>query len=205
MSPLGRYLNRYRIFWLTMVAAFAVLVYWLLFVKPAGPEYTEVNPEEVRNTAISDSPEKEPTIGQRVDPLQLNAEGAELSISSSDGSLIMRLWAKSAVKKKQVFSLDDGALEFMMNSGTTLLVHVSSCEFRRKEDLITVQGNITGSISGTGQYFSGKRLSWDRNQKFVTADEVTFVGQKIEVHGQKMHINMETSEVTFEGPVEAGV
>lgn len=205
MSPLGPYLNRYRIFWLATIAAFAVLIYWLLFIKPAGPEFTQVNPEEVRNTAISDMPEKEPTIGERVDPLQLNAEGAELTISSSDGSLIMRLWAKSAVKEKQVFTMDEGALQFVMSSGTTLLVHVGSCEFRRKEDLITVRGDITGSISGTGQYFSGKRLSWDRNENIVSADEVTFVGQNIEVHGQKMHINMETGEVTFEGPVEAGV
>lgn len=208
MSLLGRYINRYRLFWLAMLAAFSLFVYWLLFVKPASPLYTEVDPDEVRTAAIDDQPEPEPTLGQRAGPLQLNAEGAELLISSSDGSLIMRLWADSAVKEGPEINVTEGVLQFEMSGGGSLLVRVSRCLIRIEgDDLMTVSGDITGNIRGTGQYFSGSHLSWDRSGNAIEVDEVYYVGPNIEVRGAQMRVELdpENLQVSFDGPVEAGV
>jgi hypothetical protein len=208
MSALARYLNRYRLFWLALLAVFCLFVYWLLFIRPAGPLYTEVDPDDVKTVALDDQQEDEPTLDERAKPLQLNAEEAEFSISSNTGDLIMRLWAESAEKAGPVINVKEGVLQFEMTGGNSLLLRVATCMIRIEEDdLMTVSGDILGNIVGTEQYFSGSHLTWDRGANIVEVEEVYYVGEKIEVRGEQMNINMdpENVEVTFEGLVEAGV
>lgn len=208
MSAVGRYVNRYRLFWLALLAVFSLFVYWLLFVRPASPLFTEVDPGDVKTVALEDQQDDEPTLGERAGPLQLNAEEAEFSISSNDGALIMRLWAESAEKAGPEINVKEGVLQFQMSGGNSLVLRVATCMIRIEEDdLMTVSGDITGNISGTGQYFSGSHLKWDRGANIVEVEEVYYVGPHIEVRGQQMNINMdpENIEVTFDGLVEAGV
>ncbi len=158
--------------------------------------------------AIDEQPEAEPTLGQRAGPLNLNAEGAELNISSSDGSLIMRLWADSVRKEGPDINVAEGVLQFEMSEGSSLLVRVSSCLINiEDDDLMTVSGDIKGNIRGTGQYFSGSHLSWDRSGNAIEVDEVYYVGPNIEVRGERMTVELDPDNlrVTFDGPVEAGV
>ena len=184
---------------------FGLAVWWVVAVWLHGPRFTEVKPEEVQSTAVPAPNPPKQSIGESAGPLKMDVNQAELSLSSGDGALKMRLWAAKANKLGDYFKIDEGTLQFTMKDRNTLLLKVSDAEYRRERGVATVSGTLIGSIVGTGQYFSADKLSWDQAGHTVSTETVRYVGPHVDVTGQKMRIDMDTGIVTFEGPVEAAI
>jgi hypothetical protein len=198
-------LSGYWLFWAAVLVAFGLAVWWVVAVWLHSPRFTEVKPEEVQSTAVP-TPNPEPqNIGEAAGPLKIDVNKAELSLSSGDGELKMRLWAAKASKIEDYFTIDEGTLQFTMKDHNTLLLRVTDAEYRRNRGVATVSGTLVGSIEGTGQYFSAEKLSWDQAGHTVTTETVRYVGPHVDVTGKQMRINMDTGVVTFEGPVEAAI
>ena len=64
---------------------------------------------------------------------------------------------------------------------------------------------LLGYIAQGGQYFRASQLVWDQSSQSVTTSEVRYVGPSVEVTGEKMHVNLATGQVRFDGPVEVGI
>jgi len=198
-------LSVYWLFWAAVLLSFGLAVWWVVAVWLHGPKYTQVKPEEVQSNVLP-APDRSPqNIGETASPLKINVNQAELSLSSGDGQLKMRLWAAKANKIEDYLTIDEGVLQFTMKDHNTLLLRVTDAEYRLNRSLATVTGTLIGSIEGTGQYFSADQLSWDQAEHTITTKTVRYVGPHVDVTGQQMSINMDTGVVTFEGPVEAAI
>lgn len=195
----------YLLIWGAVLAAFASLLWLAVYVWLQGAEFTTVKPEEVQSTAVPESTRKEPSIEEQAGPLKVGVSEAQLSLSSGDGQLKMRVWADQALKEGGQFSIDEGALQFTLQDHNTLLLRVSDADYRQESGVAHVSGTLIGSIEGTGQYFLAESLSWDQAQLYVTAEKVRYIGPHVDVTGEKMQIDLATGEVSFLGPVEGAL
>jgi hypothetical protein len=205
MPRLRQLFNAYRLFWLAAVLLFAAAIWWLLMRVTATPPFTAVSPEDVQSTEVAEQNPPEPSIEKLAGPLSIDVEQAELSLSSADGQLKMRVWADSARKKGDLYELNEGALQFSLKDRSTLLLRVSDAQYRYEAGVAYVSGTLVGSIIGTEQYFSAEKLSWDQVQSTVTAETVRYAGPHVEVTGTKMIIDLVTGKIRFDGQVQAAI
>lgn len=205
MRQAPNWINAYRVFWLAAVLLFAISVYWVLFVRPRDPASTRVKPEEVQSPVIDQANPPEQSVSKRPDPVNVDVNGASLTLSSSDGTLQMRVWADAAAKQGTNFEIKQGALQFLMANKDTLLMRLNDASMSTVSNVVQVNGSIIGRLVNGGQYFSANKLRWDQSQKRVEVSEVRYIGPGVEVTGKSMSINLATGEVTFQGPVEAGI
>ena len=216
MSHFKGLLNPYRLFWLILVALFGCFMWWWLFLKPQNPVFTNITPEEVQRDDLDNLSPPAQSIDERAGPMSLDVSKANMTISSTNGELEMRVWADKATKDADVTTIKHGALEFILKDRGTLLLEVSDTVLRmdNKEGKvadITASGNLIGqllprdrNVQGS-QYFSAEELSWDRATTVIVAKRVRYIGPGVQVDGQQMSIDLDTSEVKFEGPVKAGI
>lgn len=141
----------------------------------------------------------------RPGPVTVDVNGASLTLSSSDGSLQMRVWADQAVKNGQTYTVSEGALQFVLENRDTLLVRVTDAKLQSDKNVARVDGALLGHLLASGQYFSAKHLIWSLNEKYVTVEDMTYIGPSIEVHGRQMRIDLASGTIDFQGSVEAGV
>jgi hypothetical protein len=197
----------YGLLWLLALLGFGLLTWWSVRAVHLGPALPPVLPEQVRTTAFSDSPVPEQTIKQRAEPLKLSVSGADFTLSSSDGTLKMRVWADKAAKSGGTYDLTEGALEFVLKNHDTLLLRVTDGTFRVESGVAQVSGTLIGHLVSGGQYFSAERVRWDLSSSVVQAERVRYTGPNIEVRGEQMNLDLTTGtgKVEFTGPVEAGI
>ena len=188
-----------------MVFLFAASVYWVLFLRPRDPDSTRVSPQEVQSPVIDQANPPEQQVSKRPDPVNVDVNGASLTLSSSDGSLQMRVWADTAAKQGTNFDIKQGAMQFVMENRDTLLLRVNDASMSTVSNVVKVSGSIVGRLVSGGQFFSANKLRWDQDLKRVEVSEVHYVGPGVEVTGKLMLIDLATSEVTFQGPVKAGI
>lgn len=205
MRQAPNWINAYRVFWLAVVLLFGISVYWVLFIRPRDPASTRVKPEEVQSPVVDQANPPEQSVSKRPDPVNVDVNGASLTLSSSDGTLQMRVWADAAAKQGTDFEIKQGALQFVMSNKDTLLMRVNDASMSTVSNVVQVSGSIIGRLVNGGQYFSAKKLRWDQNQQRVEVSEVRYIGPGVEVTGKSMSIDLATGEVTFQGPVEAGI
>jgi len=201
----GRFITVYRLTWLALVAVFCFAVWLLLYVMPASPKFSEVRLAQMKLIGQDPSLTPEQSIEEQAGPLQLEATGWELSLSNHEGDLLMRIWARKAVKEGDRFSIDEGALQFVTEGRNVLLMRVTDATYQREKDVARVSGTLVGEVTGTYQYFSATELAWDQGTNVVTTSSVRYVGPRIEVRGEEMSVDLRTGNVSFAGPVEAGV
>jgi len=205
MRPPRAAAGAYGLLWLLALLGFGLLTWWSVRAVHLGPALPPVLPGQVRTTAFSDSPVPEQTIKQRTQPLRLSVSGADFTLSSSDGTLKMRVWADKAAKSGGAYDLSEGALEFVLQNHDTLLLRVTDGTFRVESGVAQVSGTLIGHLVSGGQYFSAERLTWDQRSHAVQAERVRYTGPNIDVRGDQMSINLETGKAEFTGPVEAGI
>lgn len=205
MRRIPNWINSYRLFWLVVVLLFGISIYWGLFIRPRDPASTRVRKEEVQLPVIDQANPPEQSVSKRPNPVNVDVNGASLTLSSSDGKLQMRVWADKAAKQGTEYEIKQGALQFVMENRDTLLVRVNDASMSTVSNMVTVSGSIIGRLVSGGQYFAAQKLKWDRDQKRVRVSEVRYIGPGVEVSGKSMSIDLATGEVNFQGPVEAGI
>jgi hypothetical protein len=199
------WINPYRLAWLAAVLLFACAVYWLLFLRPRDPASMRVRPEEVQSPVVDQGNPPQQQASKRPEPFSVDVSGASLTLSSKDGTLQMRVWADEAFKHGTDYSIKEGALQFVLDNRDTMLVRVSDAKMSTVSNIATVSGAIVGQLVDSGQYFSARKLTWDQGGATVIVSEVRYVGPSVEVTGRTMVIDLTSGEVSFEGPVEAGI
>jgi hypothetical protein len=207
MAPLriAQLFNGYRLAWLAVLVAFGLLLWLILARWTAWPLFTEVDPSEVRSSEAEEETQQQPSIEKLAGPLTIEVEQAELSLSSTDGELKMRVWADQARKEGDRYQLDEGALQFSLKDRNTLLLRVTDAEYRLEAGVAHVSGTLIGSIVGTEQYFSAERLSWNQVEGTVNAEIVRYIGPHCEVTGAAMQIDLASGQIKFNGPVQAAI
>jgi hypothetical protein len=84
-------------------------------------------------------------------------------------------------------------------------VRVTDAKLQADSSMARVDGALLGHLVSSGQYFSAKHLLWSLNEKYVTVEDITYIGPSIEVHGRQMRIDLASGTIDFQGSVEAGV
>ncbi len=188
-----------------IMAVFCAFIWWMLFVKPANPIFTEVDPGAVKINSIDDDPIEIADINKRMGDVGVQVGGVDFSLSSRDGELILRLWAKEGGKVGNTFTLEEGVILFSLPEHDALLLKLSDSKFTSEIGTVEISGTITGEVLGTGQFFQAQELHWRLDEQQITANKVVYRGPNIDVSGEQMNLNLETGEISFEGLVEAGV
>lgn len=216
-------ITRYRISWLLVVGLFVIVVVWLVVVSSPSP----VAPGDVRSAVESENPpaQRLKSDDEMLERLKANMTELELTVSAGEGQLRLRVWAAAAKKEGSRYEIDDGLLQFEMESRDTLLLRVEdgALEYsthalqlaRMLESLwwldppptgvLWVNGALTGRIVGTDQYFEATGLIWDQFSGQIRTDTVEYRAGGVEVNGQCMCLDLLTGEINFEGAVEASV
>jgi len=177
----------------------------MLFIKPSNPIFTEVDPGAVKSNAINDDPITTTTLEERMGNVGVDVDGVDFSLSSPDGELILRLWAKQGCKEGKIFALAEGVMMFSLPEHDSLLLKLSDSLFSTETDTVEISGTITGEVLGTGQFFEAQELHWRLDKQQVSANKVIYRGPNIDVSGEQMTLDLATGEIAFEGLVEAGV
>jgi len=192
--------TRYRLRWLLMLAVFIMVVLWVF--SNFAQRY--IPPIMVRSEVVAKNPPPQ-TWKELAGPLKVRAENLVLTLSSSDGSLHVRFWAEQAGKDGRNLSIENGAVEFIMENRNALELLVTNAGCQLESCSACISGTIRGRIAASGQYFEATELSWDQAAKMVYAKSVTYIANNFEVHGQSMQLNLRTGEVSFSEGVEVGV
>ena len=203
-------LNPYRLTWLAIVALFVLALWWLLFIRPQNPIFTQISPKEVQRPDVDVFTPPAESIDEKTGPMSLDVSKANMTISSTNGELVMSVWADKANKKANVTTIKQGALEFKLKDRDTLLLKVTDAVLTLSPqtadlDTASASGNLVGELVNNGHRFSAEKLSWNRATNTLVARRVLYVGPNVQVEGQEMHINLVTNQVTFEGLVKAGI
>jgi len=201
-----RFLSGYRVFWLAFLALLAGSLYYGLFIRESADILPPIDIAQVQMEEPGGQTSKPgENLDEQAQDLRVDLEEAEITLSSGDGKLKMRIWADKGERDGQNYSITEGALQFALESRDTLILKVSDATYRRSESLALVEGELTGYIVGSQQYFSASSIIWDPRGKSVSATRVTYSSPHLEVTGDEMSMNLETGEVRFAGPVEAGI
>jgi hypothetical protein len=208
----------YRLTWLVMLAIVVAITLWLALgrrVAPVAPE--DVKPSIAKPEALTQEYQEEPFAD-----LIVNMSELELSLSSSDGKMKLRLWATRAEKNETGYAIEDGVLQFAIEERSNLMLHVQDATFTTATDTVELSGSLVGHVmSGTDeenqepdQYFEATKLTWKLDGTttdtgeivwYVYADKVVYRAPKIDVSGERMILELPSGKVRFEGQVEAGV
>lgn len=199
-----RYFSPNRLRWLAIILLLGCAVWYGLFLLPSNMRRIKLA-EVQTNEPGAQTSEPEKSIDEQAEGMRMNVNNAQITMSSGDGQMKMRMWAESGDKNGDVYGIDQGALQFALESRDTLILKVTDGKFTQKKESAQVEGTLIGYIVGSQQFFSASTLTWDPNGRLVTATRVTFSSPHMEVTGDRMTINLETGEVRFEGPVEAGI
>jgi hypothetical protein len=195
------FITRYRITWLLMLAAVVAVTLVLVFSRSVPP----VSIEDVKPSVYrANKPEPEYQ-EERFADLIIDMNELEISLSSSDGSLKVRIWAREAVKNQAGYAIADGVLQFAMEERSTLLLRVQDAVFTLATGEVNVSGSLVGHVTGSDQYFEAQKLSWFQDESLIHTDKVTYRAPSIDVSGERMTLDLETGVVRFEGAVKAGV
>lgn len=184
---------------------FAAGMYWVLFLRPRDMAQLRVPPEEVQSPVVEQGNPPEQIANKSPEPFKVDVSAASLTLSSSDGSLQMRVWADQAEKTGSLYKIKDGSLQFMLQNRDTLIVRVTDGSLEYDTQVARVDGQLIGHLIEGNQYFSAERLVWDVNSKQVDIEKVRYIGPSVEVTGRSTRIDLATGEVMFSGPVEAGI
>jgi hypothetical protein len=177
----------------------------VLFLRPRDASQMRVPPEEVRSPVVEDNNPPDQDAGKTPEPFKVDVSAASLTLSSSDGSLQMRVWADKAEKTGAIYKIKDGSLQFMLENRDTLIVRVTDGSLQHDNQIARVDGQLIGHLIEGNQYFSAEKLVWNVNSKQVQIEEVRYIGPSVEVTGHSTRIDLATGEITFTGPVEAGI
>ena len=200
MGKSSGYITYYRARWLVFVALFVLGALWLVL----GYQAPRVSPDDIKSAVKQENPPPQ-TIQQRAGPLSLDLGGMDLSLSSSDGSLKMRLWAADAHKTGDRYEISGGAMQFATDSDTTVTLEVDDAVYTQDDGIVRIIGAIKGVISGSEQYFEANEVEWDQSGNTLRTGLVNFRSPFFEVSGSEMSIDLLTGEIRFTGPITAGV
>ena len=173
--------TRYRVRWLTIVVAFVGVLVWLVVNHSSSP----VDADDVKSAVKEANPPPQ-TIKQQAGPLNINTENLELSLSSGDGSLVMRIWAGSARKIGSRYEISNGAMQFVTDESDTVLLQLEDAVYTQDEGVARIEGSIIGHISGSEHYFDARSVEWDITGNLLEAAAVTFRSPIFEVTGDEM-------------------
>lgn len=190
--------------WALILLALGAGVYYTLFAPGAGKGLPDISPEAMQKSEFSDSPQEQ-SVDEQARGLKVGLDEAQITLSSGDGQLKMRMWATKGEKEGATYKVKDGVLQFALENKDTLILKVSDAEYRVEQDIAYVKGTLTGYLVGSQQFFSAAELAWDQQGKAVTAKKVTYTGPHAVVSGEEMQVDLATGEVHFKGPVEAGI
>lgn len=191
----------YRLGWLGLLVLAVAVTLWLVFGRPAAPvDLADVKPKYASPEAAAPKIQEEPFAD-----LILSMNEMELSLSSSDGSLKVRMWASKAEKNETGYSLEDGVLQFAMEDHNTLMLRVQEATFTTATDTVELSGSLVGHVTGSDQYFEATKLTWNRNETVIHTDKVVYRAPNIDVSGERMTLDFTTGVVSFEGEVQAGI
>jgi hypothetical protein len=206
----------YRLTWLVLLALVVAATVWLAL----GRRIVPVPANEVRPTIAA---QEEPQQEYRQEPfadLIIEMNEIELSLSSREGSLKLRVWAREAEKNETGYAISDGVLQFAMEERSTLLLHVQDASLATATDTVELSGSLVGHVmdgsqtgevqpdaddTGGDQYFEATRLTWNMNESVIRSDKVVYRAPSIDVSGERMILDLATGGIEFEGKVEAGV
>lgn len=204
-------LNSYRVVWILLILAFAGLIWWFSVRSPEAIQQAQ----EFDSSQIKRLPADEPQdTGEEEDPAdsfqdtaprEIVVDDADFNITGADGDVEMKLWVKSGTRDGSEFKLVQGTLQFQMKNHSTLLLNVTDGLFASEEGSVRVEGSITGQIYGTDQFFEARRLVWQQDSNTVHTETVRYIGPFVDVTAQSMDFDVESGEVTFSGPVTAGI
>lgn len=193
--------TRYRITWIVMLALAIAVTLALVFCRSVIPVPMEDVKPSVQNAAQSEQQYEEEPFADLI----VNMTELELSLSSGDGSLKVRIWAREAEKNLTGYSISDGVLQFAMEERSTLMLRVQDAIFTLATGEVEVSGSLVGHITGSSQYFEAQKLTWRQDENLIHTAKVLYRAPSIEVSGEHMNLDLETGVVQFEGAVEAGV
>jgi lipopolysaccharide export system protein LptC len=209
----GGIVTRYRLGWLGLVVLAVAATLLLVFGRQVAP----VPLEDVK-PSIAPPDRSVPEFQEKpFADLIVNMSELELSLSSSDGALKLRIWATKADKTERGYELEDGVLQFAMEERGTLVLRVQEATFTIATDTVELSGSLVGQIMSNDQaddrnrgldnyqYFEATKLIWNLNEDMVHTDKVVYRAPNIDVSGERMTLDLSTRVVTFEGKVEAGV
>lgn len=191
----------YGMLWFAVVGVFVGLS-WLALTRG---QLDRIAPGELDSGDIRPIDQPGASIEEGFVATDLTLRGAELTVSSADGDLRMRIYADLGAKRDNVYSIEQGGLLFTLENEDTLLLRLSNATYRREAGVITVRGTLTGYITEGGQFFQASELLWDESARSVSTQEVRYVSPSLEVRGERMNIDLETGTVRFDGEVEVGV
>ena len=174
-----------------------------MYARPSPAE--KVSPEQLASKTRAPEDAPAATIDESLSATDLTVRHSEFTVNNKDGTLSMKMVIEEGTKRRGLYGIREGSLQFTLSEKSTLLIGLNNATYSREAGVVRVKGTLIGRIAEGGHYFKAEELSWDELEKRVSTKEVRYIGPGIDVTGKKMSIDMRTGEVTFDGPVDVGI
>ena len=203
--------NSYRLLWVALILGFGLLIWWFTMRSTGARRLAEeFDPAQIKRLPTEEEQQQEPELPKPDNfadaaPKEIVVDDADFAITGPDGLTVMKLWVRKGTRDGSEFKLEKGTLELEMKNKSTLLLNVTDGLFASEEGSVRVEGSITGQIYGTDQFFEARRLVWMQDSNSVRTETVRYIGPFVDVTGDRMDFDVATGEITFDGPVTAGI
>jgi hypothetical protein len=191
--------------WVILPALFLAGVFIVLFVMPAGDQFTKVAANQVRLANEAPDEPRQQTPSQPPEPSSVDVSKAEMTIASADGYLKLHLWADSVRKDGGTVQVADGLMQFEMENRDTLLLELTDARYEETDDSLHIAGELRGIVEKEQLQFTAREVEWDRQKNTILARQVVLSGPVVNVTGDEMEFDMLTGIIQFHGPVRAGL
>lgn len=202
--------NSYRLLWVGMILLFGGAIWWFSLGSPdARSQADRFDPSQIKRL-----PEDKPAEEEVKDlaesfedtaPKDILVDNADFTITGPDGMTQMTIWVEQGTRDGGDFKLVKGTLKLQMENHSSLLLKVTDGLFSSEDGRVRVEGSITGQIYGKQQFFEARKLVWQQDTNIVQTDTVRYIGPFVDVTADSMEFDVQSGEVSFEGPVTAGI
>jgi hypothetical protein len=197
--------SRYSVFWFGILLLLVAAIGWLAYQAPQSGVLGPVPASEVKTTAVESADTAAATLKSPLEPAKAFLEEAQFSLTSDDGKTQMRITARQAAKEGDSYSLKLGTIEFLQGADKQLRLSITDATYDERNGVAYVVGSMRGELPHTGHRFTAEKLRWDEATNSVAADAIHYEGDRIDVRGDQMTIQLPGGVVEFTGPVTAEV
>jgi hypothetical protein len=197
----------YTLLWTLLLLLFLGGVWWGVDHAPVR----SLTSNEFSSKATTQQNQQAPSIDESLSATDIDLKQGKLTVNGDDGRITMVASIAEGVKKRNLYSINNGRMTFLLKSKRTgaeketLVLQLNNATYTREAGLVKVRGTLIGQIAEGGHYFKAEELSWDQSEQRVSTKEISYRGPGIDVSGKQMSIDLETGEVRFDGPVDVGI
>lgn len=203
LRPTKRLDWRYLSFWLVFLAvAFSITLVFVIRTNlntHVREGITSVEPQRIKT-------DKERIAEERYNqdiPPDFKIEGGKFTLSNETGVIKLTIYCDKLINIKGDATLSELGAVFETPKGQSVALIAKNLDYSFKNEVLNINGDITGMFPLSGQRFTAKNLIWDQNSNLISLKKAELDQLGINATSNEMVYNLDSQEIDLNSGITA--